>query len=76
MTEPAHLSQESTNYLLQNVTCYVIPESCVNILIATCKQLVWSTRIGRNCLSESMLQGHRYLGVPDPRCTETFSCQE
>ena len=26
-----HLAQESTNNLLQNVTCYVIPEACSNI---------------------------------------------
>ena len=35
MTEPdpGHdLSQESTNYLLQNVTLYVIPEACANIV--------------------------------------------
>jgi hypothetical protein len=31
LTEPDHLSQESTNNLLQNVTCYVIPEACANI---------------------------------------------
>jgi hypothetical protein len=31
LTEPAHLSQESTNNLLQNVTRYVIPEACANI---------------------------------------------
>jgi hypothetical protein len=31
LTEPAHLSQESTNNLLQNVTRYVIPEVCANI---------------------------------------------
>ena len=30
-TEPAHLAQESTNNLLQNVTRYVIPEVCANI---------------------------------------------
>ena len=32
LTEPVHLSQESTNNLLQNVTSYVIPESCANIV--------------------------------------------
>ena len=32
MTEPAHVSQESTNNLLQNVTRYVIPEACTNIV--------------------------------------------
>jgi hypothetical protein len=32
MTEPVHLSQESTNNLLQNVTRYVIPEVCGNIV--------------------------------------------
>jgi hypothetical protein len=33
LTEPAHprISQESTNNLLQNVTRYVIPETCPNI---------------------------------------------
>ena len=31
LTEPVHLSEESTNNLLQNVTRYVIPESCANI---------------------------------------------
>ena len=31
MTEPDHLSQESTKKLLENVTRYVIPESCGNI---------------------------------------------
>ena len=31
LTEPDHLSQESTNNLLQNVTRYVIPEACGNI---------------------------------------------
>jgi hypothetical protein len=29
--EPAHLDQESTNNLVQNVTRYVIPEVCGNI---------------------------------------------
>ena len=32
LTEPDHLSEESTNNLLQNVTRYVIPESCTNIV--------------------------------------------
>jgi len=60
------------------------------VLIVTCKQLVWSNRIGRNmpiwilCLRirsgtskphRAMLQGHRYLGVPDSRLTETFAPQ-
>ena len=31
LTEPVHLSQESTNNLLENVTRYVNPESCANI---------------------------------------------
>ena len=31
ITEPVHLSQESTNNLLQNVTRYVIPEACAKI---------------------------------------------
>jgi hypothetical protein len=55
------------------------------VLITTCKQLVWSNRIVRNmsiwnlCLRIrsgeenplGMIHGHRYLGVPDPRRTET-----
>ena len=32
LTEPAHLSQESTNNVLQNVTRYVIPEACEKIV--------------------------------------------
>ncbi len=40
LTEPVHLSQESTNNLLQNVTRYVIPEACSNIVysIASAKR--------------------------------------
>ena len=34
LTEPDHLSQESTNNLQQNVTRYVIPEACLNIAYA------------------------------------------
>jgi hypothetical protein len=44
-TEPDHLSQESTNNLLQNVTRYVIPEVCTNITSSICKTRVTSVTV-------------------------------
>ncbi len=49
MTEPVHLSQESTNNLLQNVTRYVIPEVCGNICVFNC---IYKTRRVPQCLQE------------------------
>ncbi len=73
---------------LCNLICSLGIELNWRVLIATCKQLVWSIRIGRNMpiwvlwpgdqarcgkAAPGMLQDHRYLGVPDPRRAETFA---
>jgi hypothetical protein len=67
-----------TSMIAFNQNCLLVSPSGrqlpdVVCFIATQKS-VWSIQSNRTCdLSEIvMFQGHRYLGVPDPRRTETF----